>query len=144
MPAALPPVLADEPALRRLLQNLVGNAIKYGADGGAISISAEAAGKEVRIAVTDRGMGIPPAEQQRIFEPFYRTPGVIAAQIQGAGLGLSLVKRIVESHGGRVTLRSAPGVGSTFTVHLPAAVEEPLARTSGTHMPEASGHGSRA
>ena len=61
-------------------------------------------------------MGIPAAEHARIFEPFYRAPDVVAAQIQGAGLGLSLVQRIVEAHGGRIALRSAPGAGSEFTV----------------------------
>ena len=83
-------------------------------------------GREVHVTVADRGIGIAPAEQPRIFEPFYRTPDVIAAQTQGAGLGLSLVKRIVEAHGGRVILRSAPGAGSEFTVVMPAAAEEPL------------------
>jgi signal transduction histidine kinase len=73
----------------------------------------------VEVSVTDRGIGIAPADQARIFDPFYRAPEVVAAQIQGAGLGLSLVKRIVEAHGGEVTLKSAPGEGSTFTVSLP-------------------------
>ena len=71
------------------------------------------------ISVTDRGIGIAAADQARIFDPFYRAPDVVAAQIQGAGLGLSLVKRIVEAHAGRITLKSAPGAGSTFTVTLP-------------------------
>jgi signal transduction histidine kinase len=75
-------------------------------------------------------MGIGAAEQPHIFEPFYRTPEVIAAQIQGAGLGLSLVQRIVEAHGGRIAVRSASGSGSEFTVHLPAASEQPATRSS--------------
>jgi signal transduction histidine kinase len=79
----------------------------------------------VRISITDKGIGIDTTEHARIFEPFYRTPEAIAAQIQGAGLGLSLVQRIVESHGGRITVRSARASGSTFTVHLPAAGEAP-------------------
>ena len=66
-------------------------------------------GREVDVTVTDRGIGIAAAEQTKIFDPFYRAPDVVAAQIQGAGLGLSLVKRIVEAHAGRVTLQSAPG-----------------------------------
>ena len=73
----------------------------------------------LEISVTDRGIGIAAADQARIFDPFYRAPDVVAAQIQGAGLGLSLVKRIVEAHAGRITLKSAPGEGSTFTVSLP-------------------------
>ena len=135
MPETLPPVLGDEQALRRVFQNLIGNAIKYGADGGWIGLKARAAGKEIVVSVSDRGKGIPPAEQARIFEPFYRAPSVVTAQIQGAGLGLSLVQRIVEAHGGRIGVRSAEGSGSEFTVSLPAATEEPVTRSA----PDAAG-----
>lgn len=128
IPPDLPPVVADEASLRRVFQNLVGNAVKYGASGDWIRLRARADGREVRISVADHGIGIPPAEQAKIFEPFYRTADVIAAQVQGAGLGLSLVKRTVESLGGRVTVRSAEGQGSEFTVHLPAATEDTVAR----------------
>jgi two-component system sensor histidine kinase SenX3 len=124
VPEPLPPVLGDEPGLRRVLQNLIGNAIKYGAMGGWLGIEARASGREVQIAIADKGIGIDATEHAQIFEPFYRTPDAIAAQIQGAGLGLSLVQRIVESHGGRITVRSARASGSTFTVHLPAASDE--------------------
>lgn len=130
VPDALPPVLGDQHALRRVFQNLLGNAIKYGADGRWIGLTARSTGREVLVTVADRGIGIEPAEQARIFEPFYRAPGAIAAQIQGAGLGLSLVQRIVEAHGGRITVRSAPGDGSEFVVHLPSASEEGAPRTS--------------
>ena len=132
IPPAIPPVLADEAALRRALQNLVGNAIKYGAGGRWLGLRAAHAGREVRITVADRGIGIAQAEQPKIFDPFYRTPDVIAAQIQGAGLGLSLVKRIVEAHGGRIAVHSAPGAGSEFTIAMPAASEEPLPRAAVT------------
>ena len=115
----LPPVAGDEAALRRVFQNLIGNALKYGAGGGWIGIRAACAGGHVEVRVSDRGMGIAPGDQAKIFDPFYRAPGVVAAQIQGAGLGLSLVKRIVEAHAGRILLESAPGEGSTFTVVLP-------------------------
>jgi signal transduction histidine kinase len=137
VPDALPPVLADEPALRRVFQNLVGNAIKYGVSGGWIGVRARVDGRQVLVTVADRGMGIDPSEQSKIFEPFYRAPQAIAAQIQGAGLGLSLVQRILEAHGGRITLRSSPGSGSEFTVHLPAASEEAPART--TRVPDPAG-----
>jgi len=73
----------------------------------------------VQVSVSDRGIGIAPSDQAKIFDPFYRAPDVVAAQIHGAGLGLSLVKRIVEAHGGEIALTSAPGAGSTFTVTLP-------------------------
>jgi signal transduction histidine kinase len=140
VPETLPPVLGDQQALRRMLLNLVGNAIKYGAKGGWIGLKARAAGREVSISVADRGIGIEAAEQPRIFEPFYRAPGVIAAQIQGAGLGLSLVQRIVEAHGGRIAVRSAPGAGSAFTVYLPAASGEPARRPSGARDPAPTYH----
>jgi hypothetical protein len=120
LPDGLPPVLGDEPALRRVFQNLVANAVKYGAPGGPassertgarverwIGLRARRVGREVHVTVADRGIGIAAAEQPRIFEPFYRTPDVVAAQIQGAGLGLSLVKRIVDAHAGRIMVRSA-------------------------------------
>ena len=126
IPPDVPPVLGDEPALRRVFQNLLGNAIKYGADGRWIGLRAQATSKEVCVSVADRGIGIPPAEQSRIFEPFYRAAEVIAAQIQGAGLGLSLVQRIIEAHGGRIAVKSAPGEGSEFSVYLPAAGPEPV------------------
>ncbi len=122
IPEALPPIAGDEQALRRVFQNLIDNAIKYGGEGRWIRVSACDGGSEVRITVADRGIGIPTAERARVFEPFYRTADVIAAQIQGAGLGLSLVKRIVEAHGGHVTVNGVAAAGTEFTVHLPSAL----------------------
>jgi signal transduction histidine kinase len=127
----LPPVLGDEPALRRVVQNLLANAIKYGADGGSIRIDARRETNDVLVTVSDRGIGIDPAEHERIFAPFYRAPAVVEAQIQGAGLGLSLVKRIVEAHGGSVSVRSAPGAGAAFTVRLPVASSQSARKVSG-------------
>jgi len=121
----LPPVLGDEAALRRVFQNLIGNSLKYGATAGWVGVTAGASAAGVEVTVADRGIGIAPADQSRVFDPFYRTADVVAAQIQGAGLGLSLVKRIVEAHGGRVTVKSAPGQGSAFTVMLPVASGDP-------------------
>jgi signal transduction histidine kinase len=129
IPADLPPVAGDEDGLRRVFQNLIANAIKYGADGGWIGISARRMASEIVVSVRDRGIGIAPADQPRIFEPFFRAADVVAAQIQGAGLGLSLVERIVQVHGGRIAVESARGAGSDFTVHLRLAeghlVKEP-------------------
>src|SRR5207249_11317525 len=86
--------------------------------------------KEVRFSVQDHGEGISASELQRIFEPFYRSPKVVAAQIHGTGLGLALAKRIAEALGGRISVVSELGVGSTFTLHLPAASAEELINES--------------
>jgi signal transduction histidine kinase/type II secretory pathway pseudopilin PulG len=137
VPENLPPVLGDEPALRRVFQNLVDNAIKYGASGGSIRVSARAEGSTVLVSVADRGIGIEPADHARIFEPFYRAPNVVAAQMQGAGLGLSLVQRIVAAHGGRVGVKSTPRNGSEFTVQLPIAGASGLPAEAGSHGADA-------
>jgi two-component system sensor histidine kinase SenX3 len=127
----LPAVAGDESALRRAFLNLLGNAIKYGAAGRWVGVSARSLAAGVEVAVSDRGIGVAPAEHGRIFEPFYRAPDVVAAQIQGAGLGLSLVRKIVEAHGGRIAVTSAPGEGSTFTVTLPRMTGQPSAKQDG-------------
>jgi signal transduction histidine kinase len=121
----VPAILGDEQALRRAFQNLIDNAVKYGSAGGWVRIAAKKAGADVAVTVTDNGIGIEPADQVRIFEPFYRSASVVATQMHGAGLGLSLVQRIVVAHGGRVTVKSTPREGSEFTVHLPAAGDRP-------------------
>ena len=130
LPDDLPPVLGDEPALRRVFQNLLANAIKYGAAGGWIRVDVRRQGNDVLVTVADRGIGIDPSEHERIFDPFYRAAAVVEAQIQGAGLGLSLVKRIVEAHGGAISVRSAPAAGAAFTVRLPIASAKPTRRAS--------------
>jgi signal transduction histidine kinase len=120
----LPPIVADEGAIRRALQNLVANALKYGADGRWLGLSVRrgaARGRdEVQMTVADRGRGIDAADLPHIFEAFYRGRRAVDEQIHGNGLGLSLVKRIAEAHGGRVTVKSSPGEGTAFTIHLPA------------------------
>ena len=119
----LPTVKADDAALSRAIQNLLSNAMKYSGDSRWIGLSAETvktpAGEEVQIGVSDRGLGIAPPEQERVFEPFYRGKEALAAQIRGNGLGLSLVKHIVAAHGGRVSVESKGGQGSVFILHLP-------------------------
>ncbi len=119
----LPPVAGDPSALRSAVQNVLANAAKYGGSDRWIGLRAEAApagrATEILIAVEDHGGGIAPADLPHIFEPFYRGAGATARQIQGSGLGLALVRRIVEAHGGRVTVTSREGAGSVFTLRLP-------------------------
>ena len=120
----LPRIVGDLPALSQCVQNLITNALKYGSEQKWIGIQARFAehgptGKEIQISVSDRGIGIAPEELRHIFEPFYRSPSVTAAQIHGTGLGLPLAKSIMEAMKGQVTVKSAPGRGSTFTLHLP-------------------------
>ena len=120
----LPLVQADEMLLRRGVQNLIANALKYGRSGGWIGVTVDAhgwrGGREVRIAVNDRGPGVAAEDLPHIFEPFYRGRRAVMDQVQGNGLGLHLVKRIAEAHGGRVTVRSTPGAGAAFVIHIPA------------------------
>ncbi|HEX4565734.1 MAG TPA: HAMP domain-containing sensor histidine kinase [Vicinamibacterales bacterium] len=133
----LPAVAGDAAALRRVFQNLIGNAVKYGAGAGWVGVEAIVDVSRVVVTVRDRGIGIAPADQDRIFDPFYRSADVVSAQIQGAGLGLSLVKRIVDAHGGRITVESAPGKGSAFIVTLPTAsgdaAEGPVGEAAAQH-----------
>jgi signal transduction histidine kinase len=125
--AGLPQVMGDPLALRHALENLVGNAVKYGAkDGNWIGVFASKAGGDssaVEIRVADHGPGIPEEEQRRIFDPFFRGARALQDQIHGTGLGLSLVKKIVEAHGGSIRVKSAPLRGTEFIVRIPAAPE---------------------
>jgi signal transduction histidine kinase len=121
--AGLPPLLADPAALRRAVANLIENAVKYGGRPGWIGIQArrEPSG-QVRITVSDRGPGIRKEDLPHLFEPFFRGRDAATGGIPGSGLGLSLVRHIVESHGGRVTVApGAAGEGSAFSLLLPAA-----------------------
>jgi signal transduction histidine kinase len=112
------------------LQNLITNALKYGGEQRWISVQARRtehglSGKEIQISISDHGIGIDSQELPHIFQPFYRSPAVTAAQIHGTGLGLPLAKSIVESMKGQLSVKSAPGRGSTFTIHLPC-LEHPI------------------
>jgi two-component system, OmpR family, sensor histidine kinase SenX3 len=120
----LPWVAADPAALSRAIQNLISNAAKYSGESRWIGIRAGTENTEngvgVSITVENRGIGILPGDLPHIFEPFFRGRDVVSAQIHGSGLGLNLVKHIIESHGGRVSVESAPGRKTAFTLHLPA------------------------
>jgi signal transduction histidine kinase len=125
----LPPVLADEEALTHAIRNLIDNAVKYGATANPwVGISAAPVsgngGPAVEISVADRGPGIPADERKHIFDAFYRGKRAQNEQVHGTGLGLNLVKRIVEAHGGAIRVESDPSCGTTFIVRLPAAQNE--------------------
>ncbi|MBU2468102.1 MAG: response regulator [Proteobacteria bacterium] len=120
LPASLPPVMGVGEELLRVAVNLVSNAVKYTPDGGSIKVRAWEDQGEVCLSVSDNGLGIPPEEQEAIFQRFHRVKNADTRHIPGTGLGLAIVKRVVESHGGKLELDSRPGQGSTFTLHLPA------------------------
>jgi two-component system phosphate regulon sensor histidine kinase PhoR len=145
--AALPTVRGDAHALTQLLFNLLDNAAKYGGVPGESVAAAGAAGRAARIdldvrvvtrhhwgpggaarwvciGVRDYGPGISRREQRRIFREFYRSPGAAERNVSGVGLGLAICRHVVRAHGGRITVTSRPGEGSTFTVYLPALREE--------------------
>ncbi|MBX9602616.1 MAG: HAMP domain-containing histidine kinase [Bryobacteraceae bacterium] len=113
----LPTLDADVTALTQSVRNLISNAGKYAARGQWIGVRAEKRGGEVILQVEDRGPGIDPADLPRVFDPFYR--GRSSDGHHGAGLGLSLVRDMIEAHGGRVEVNSDPGAGTRFTLHLP-------------------------
>jgi two-component system phosphate regulon sensor histidine kinase PhoR len=117
----LPRVLADREALADAVTNLLHNAHKYTGASKRIAVSAEREGSQVMVSVSDNGPGIAVPDQKRIFEKFYRAKDPLDRGIEGSGLGLAMVKHIVEAHGGRVTVSSTPGQGATFTISLPAA-----------------------
>jgi signal transduction histidine kinase len=135
-------VMGDQTALIHCIRNLVANAAKYGGDGRWIGISAgklSVKGREfVEIAVEDRGRGIPPQDLPHIFEPFYRGREVAGSRFHGTGLGLGLVKEIVENHRGKVSVKSALNRGSTFTILLPVASgnSAPQRGCAGENRPE--------
>ncbi len=121
LPEGLPQVYADRDALADSLVDLLQNAFKYTGDDKRISISAEGSGNAVAIVVADNGPGIPGSDQKRIFDKFYRGKDPLERTIEGSGLGLSMVKHVVQAHGGRVGVKSELGKGAAFTVLLPAS-----------------------
>ncbi|MDZ8171928.1 sensor histidine kinase [Microbacterium xanthum] len=123
-------VRGDAQVLSEALSNLITNAIAYSPAASKVGVGVKRVDDVVEIAVTDRGIGIPEADQQRIFERFYRTDQARSRRTGGTGLGLSIVKHAVQRHGGEVRLWSRPGRGSTFTIRLPL-IEPPLEQSTG-------------
>lgn len=139
----VPQSLIDDNALTLLVLNLVDNAIKYGGTGPVtVELRYLAKSDELKLMVRDEGLGIPPEEQRKIFERFYRSRSVRNTNIRGSGIGLALVKHIAEAHGGRVTVESTLGKGSTFAVTLPVRrvpeAEKPPEEAEGEPPPEAA------
>jgi len=120
----LPEVMADKEALGQALLNLVNNSIKYTRDEKYIGLEVRPDAGRVLISVTDRGIGVAKGEQRKIFEKFYRAEDSLVHETKGSGLGLPLVRHIMEAHGGSVEVESSPGKGSTFTLVLPIARNE--------------------
>jgi two-component system sensor histidine kinase SenX3 len=123
-------VLGDERLLATAVANLVSNAIAYSPDGTAVSISRRRRGNDVEIAVTDRGIGIARADQERVFERFFRVDKARSRATGGTGLGLAIVKHVAANHNGSIRLWSQPGTGSTFTLSIPAIHDDPEDRSA--------------
>lgn len=122
-PEKLPKVLVDVEKIKLAIQNYFDNALKYTPKGGIISISLKVVGKEIEFSIKDTGVGIPKDQQERIYTKFFRGANVVRMDTDGNGLGLFIVKNIIEAHGGRVWFESEEGKGSTFYFALPIKEE---------------------
>jgi signal transduction histidine kinase len=127
------PIEADPTLLRQAIANLVDNAIKYTQPGGRVTLRARQYDGRQMISVEDSGLGIAPTDQARLFEKFYRARRPDTLKEKGSGLGLAIVKSIIEQHGGRVSVESRLGVGSTFTVEIPARIISPESTLDSRH-----------
>ncbi|HEX5759055.1 MAG TPA: HAMP domain-containing sensor histidine kinase [Thermoanaerobaculia bacterium] len=134
--APLPPVSLDAGAIAQSLSNLLDNAVKYSNGGKEIAVKVERQGGWVVVAVVDQGVGIPRDEQRKIFDRFHRVSTGLIHDVKGSGLGLGIVRHIVEAHQGRVTVESKPGEGSTFSVWLPIDAAAAAAAASSGTLPE--------
>jgi two-component system phosphate regulon sensor histidine kinase PhoR len=117
----MPPILADRGALEDALLNLLANAHKYSPLEQPITVRAFHDRQYVYVAVEDHGIGIARNEHKRVFDKFYRSDDRLSRSIEGSGLGLAIVQHVATGHRGKITLRSAPGRGSTFTLSIPIA-----------------------
>jgi signal transduction histidine kinase len=131
----LPAVSGDREALRSAVQNIVGNAVKYSPAGATVDVSAEASEGRVRIRVSDRGLGIDADDLPHIFKAFFRGKRALDAQVRGSGVGLSVVRHVIDAHNGRIRVDSRPGEGTTVTVDLPATDASIAAGAADTPSP---------
>src|SRR6266550_8521724 len=120
-------VLADPEKLQQIVLNLLGNAVNFTEPGGSITLSSEFAGQCIEIRVADTGPGIPPEKLERIFDPFVQAERRLNQPVQGVGLGLAISQDLAKAMGGEITVQSAVGKGSTFTLSLPRAPRMDLA-----------------
>lgn len=120
----LPEITADERAVRQIMINLVSNAVKFTAEGGQVKVAAERVGRNIRIAVSDNGIGISSEHIEKLGIPFYQADSKYDRKYQGTGLGLSVVRGLVELHRGKLAFSSRKGIGTTVTVTLPVHVKE--------------------
>ncbi len=137
LPDDLPVIWHDADAVSQVVINLLSNAAKYGQQSGWIGVRVRVTGTEepggkkgggeICVDVSDRGIGIAPAEQKQVFDQYYRSSDPQARSKKGTGIGLTIVRYIMEAHGGHVGIESAPGVGSTFTLHFPLSFTPPSA-----------------
>jgi two-component system phosphate regulon sensor histidine kinase PhoR len=121
--ANLPRVAVDADAMTQALVNLLDNAVKYSGASREITLRLGQHDEWVTVAVSDNGIGIPEEDREKVFERFHRVSTGLVHDVKGSGLGLAIVKHIVEAHGGKVTIESRPGRGTTFTIHLPALAD---------------------
>jgi signal transduction histidine kinase len=134
LPSDLPMIRGDATLLTQVLVNLLSNAVKYTPEGGKVSVAASPQDGSLQIEVQDTGQGIPAEAVPNLFDRFYRVPGS-EVEIEGSGLGLSIVKSIVEKHGGRVWAESELDKGSTFAFTVPRAQEEASPQARVAHEP---------
>jgi signal transduction histidine kinase len=126
---AIPAIQADRERLMQLATNLLSNAVKFTPGGGLVTARTYVDGSDAVIQVEDTGIGIPPLDQERLFQRFFRSTTATEQAIPGTGLGLVISKAIAEAHGGSISVRSEPGAGTCFTVRLPLEPVEAAATT---------------
>jgi two-component system phosphate regulon sensor histidine kinase PhoR len=115
----VPDTMADPTAITMAFFNLLDNSVKYSEQDRQIRVKVSQTNGYVDLSVADKGVGIPPGEQQKVFEKFYRGANALTRKVRGSGIGLSIIKHVAGLHGGKILLESEPGKGSTFTLRLP-------------------------